>query len=85
MMWVIENLDDCGEGMFCCDAPDKETALAMHAKKNKGMKVTSCYRTQWVDFALVTGELGESYYFERGARARGRKEKARRAAKGETR
>lgn len=64
-MWVIENLDDAGEGMFVCDAPDEETALRMHSEKNNGVEVTSCEQLPWVDLALVTGERGESYYFER--------------------
>lgn len=64
-LWVIENLDDAGEGMFVCDAPNKKTALKMHDEKNKGMKVLDCQRVKWVDLALVTGKLGESYYFER--------------------
>lgn len=40
-----------------------------HKKKNKGLKVTSCEQVEWVDLALVTGKLGESYYFERGREA----------------
>lgn len=69
-MWVIENMDDEGdEGMFVCNAPTKKLALKMHEKKNRGMKVTSCERVKWVDLALVTGELGESYYFQRQANA----------------
>jgi hypothetical protein len=52
--------------MFICDAYSRAEALRKHAKKNKGMKVTSCEKLEWVDLALVTGERGESYYFERG-------------------
>lgn len=64
-MWVIENLDDAGEGMFVCDAPNRKAALRIHRRKNKGLKVTSCEQIKWVDLALVTGELGESYYSKR--------------------
>jgi hypothetical protein len=65
-LWCIENLDDAGEGMFVVDARSKEEALRAHAQKNGDMEVTSCKRIKWVDLALVTGERGESYYFERG-------------------
>ncbi len=65
-LWCIENQDDAGEGMFICNAWSKVEAMRKHAKKNKGMKVTSCEKVEWVDLALVTGERGESYYFERG-------------------
>jgi len=64
-LWVIENLDACGEGMFICEAWSKAEALRIYRKKNKGVKVTSCEKLKWVDLALVTGERGESYYFER--------------------
>ncbi len=64
-LWVIENLDDCGEGMFVCEAWSKAEALRIHAKKNKGMKVTSCEKLKWVDLALVTGERGEFLYYQR--------------------
>jgi hypothetical protein len=64
-LWCIENLDDAGEGMFIVDTSSKEVALRHHAKKNPQAKVTRCERVRWVDFALVTGERGESYYFER--------------------
>jgi hypothetical protein len=64
-LWAIENLDDAGEGLFVCDARNRLEAIRMHREKNKGMKVTSCERLKWIDLALVTGALGESYYFKR--------------------
>jgi len=65
-LWCIENVDSAGEGMFVVDAPSKEVAMAWHREKNGSMTVTRCEQVKWVDLALVTGELGESYYFERG-------------------
>jgi hypothetical protein len=64
-LWCIENLDDAGEGMFLVEAEDEMEALRIHAEKNRGMKVTRCEQVAWVDLALVTGERGESSYFER--------------------
>jgi hypothetical protein len=64
-LWAIENLDDAGEGLFVCEAWSKAEALRIHRKKNKGLKVTSCEKMEWIDLALVTGERGESYYFKR--------------------
>ena len=64
-LWCIENLDDAGEGMFVIDAGSKGEALRMHMQKNAGMKVTSIEKVKWVDLALVSGVLGESYYYER--------------------
>ena len=65
-LWCIENVDDAGEGMFVVDAGSKGEAMRMHMQKNPGLKVTSIERIKWVDLALVTGERGEGYYFERG-------------------
>jgi len=65
-MWVIENLDDVGEGMLIVDVPTKAEALKIHAEKNAGAKITSIEKVKWVDLALVTGERGEAYYFNRG-------------------
>lgn len=64
-LWCIENMDDCGEGMFVCDAESLQDALLLHDDKNPQAKVTSIERIEWVDLALVSGELGESSYFER--------------------
>jgi hypothetical protein len=69
-LWAIENLDDCGEGLFVCEAWSKAETLRIHKKKNKGMKVTNCEKLKWIDLALVTGERGESYYFKRNQQAR---------------
>ena len=62
-MWVIENLDDAGEGLFACDAATKEEALRMHSEKNKA-EVMTCEETPWIDLALVTGVCGESFYIQ---------------------
>lgn len=64
-LWVIENLDDAGEGMFCVDAGSKGEAMRIHMQKNPGLKITSIEKLKWVDLALVTGERGESYYYKR--------------------
>ena len=64
-LWIIENEDEAGEGMFVVDAPTKEKAIEEHNKKNPGLKITSVEKSKWVDLALVTGERGESMYFER--------------------
>jgi hypothetical protein len=52
--------------MFLCDAPSLQDAMLMHDSKNPQARITSIEETAWVDLALVTGERGESYYFERG-------------------
>jgi hypothetical protein len=65
-LWCIENVDDAGEGMFLVDAPSESVARTWHRKKNGKLKITSCEKVKWVDLALVSGKLGESYYFERG-------------------
>jgi hypothetical protein len=64
-LWCIENVDEAGEGMFIASAETKREALRMHLEKNPQAQITSIKRTRWVDLALVTGERGESYYYER--------------------
>jgi hypothetical protein len=64
-LWAIENLDDCGEGLFIVDAPSEEEAVRIHDEKEPQTIITSIEQIQWIDLALVTGELGESYYFKR--------------------
>ena len=64
-LWIIENEDEAGEGMFVVDATTKEKAIEKHNERNPGIKITSIEKSEWVDLALVTGERGESYYFER--------------------
>ena len=63
-MWIIENVDSFGEGMFICDAASKEEALRKHAEKNKDLEVTRCEQSEWVDLALITGRHGASSYFQ---------------------
>ena len=64
-LWCIENVDAAGEGMFIVDAEDLQAAVFAHDTKNPGLVITSIEQVEWVDLALVTGELGESYFFER--------------------
>jgi hypothetical protein len=67
MLWCIENLDDAGEGMFLVDARDEQEALSEYAKKHSkcGCEITSVEQVAWIDLATVSGERGETYYFER--------------------
>lgn len=74
-LWAIENLDDAGEGLFVVDADSKEEALRIHDTKNGEMEIRSVEQIGWIDLALVTGERGESYYFERQREASQAKEK----------
>ena len=64
-LFLIENMDDCGEGMFIVDAASKKDALRMHNKMERHAKVTDISKVKWVSLALVTGERGECYYKER--------------------
>jgi len=66
-LWCIETVDDAGEGMFVVDARDEQEALAEYAKKhsNCACEITSVEQMKWIDLATVSGERGETYYFER--------------------
>lgn len=69
VLWCIENLDECGEGMFIVDAESLQDAMLAHDDKNPQAKITSIEQVEWIDLALVSGELGESYYLERNRKS----------------
>ena len=69
-LWAIENEDSAGEGLFVVDAPSEEEAVRIHDIKEPQTTITSIEQIEWIDLALVTGELGESYYYERQRNAK---------------
>jgi hypothetical protein len=64
-LWCVENLDDNGEGMILLLARDEETARTKAQKMEPQARITRCESVLWVNMALVSGERGQSYYFER--------------------
>jgi hypothetical protein len=63
-LWAIENEDEAGEGLFIVDAPNRNAAFKIYRLKEGKTKVTVIYLTEWISLATVTGERGETYYFE---------------------
>lgn len=64
-LWCVENEDECGEGMILLLARTEEEAREKAQKREPQATITSCESVLMVDLALVTGERGMSYYFER--------------------
>src|SRR6266702_4151368 len=69
-LWAIENEDAAGEGLFIVDAASEEEAVRIHDTKEAQTTITSVEQISCIDLALVTGRLGESYYFERQRKPR---------------
>lgn len=61
-MWVIENGDQAGIGLFICEAATKEKAIELHNQACSGMSILSIERVLYLSLAEHSDARGLTAY-----------------------